>query len=279
MDLFTIDTVGSSGSTHHSPQKTLLPSYQRVLNFSNDSSEKIVRQECAPKIQPEESDADDDDYGGLPPPNQDIFDILQNTGTHNGTKRKHKDEIALDFMADSRLTRFAQAAKLKELAITDVDQHMKTAVITPATEKQENLATLSMSDRRIKELNRKERAKTKGANWFNLPTQEMTEEVKNQLELIRMRSVLDPKHFYKRSEMKTLPKYFQIGKVIESPLDYYNERGTKKSNAKTLVDELLEDAKFQKYNKKKYAEALEKRKKKAYHKAAIKMKKLKKKKK
>lgn len=61
-------------------------------------------------------------------------------------------------------------------------------------------------------------------------------------------------------------------------MDYYNERNQKKSSAKTLVDELLEDAQFQKYNKKKYAEALEKRKKKAYHKAAIKMKKLKKKK-
>lgn len=71
---------------------------------------------------------------------------------------------------------------------------------------------------------------------------------------------------------------FQIGKVVESPLDYYNERGTKKTKAKTLVDELLEDAKFQKYNKRKYTEALEKRKKKAYHKAAIKMKKMKKKK-
>lgn len=56
----------------------------------------------------------------------------------------------------------------------------------------------------------KERSKTKGKNWFNLPAQEMTEDVKNELELIRMRSVLDPKHFYKRSEMKTLPKYFQV---------------------------------------------------------------------
>lgn len=73
--------------------------------------------------------------------------------------------------------------------------------------------------------------------------------------------------------------FLQIGKVMESPLDYYNERGTKKNKSKSLVDELLEDAQFQKYNKKKYAEALEKRKKKAYHKAAIKMKKLKKKKK
>lgn len=67
--------------------------------------------------------------------------------------------------------------------------------------------------------------------------------------------------------------------MIDSSLDFYNERGTKKTKAKTLVDELLEDAEFQRYNKRKYAEALEKRKKKAYVKATMKMKKLKKKKK
>lgn len=68
----------------------------------------------------------------------------------------------------------------------------------------------------------KERSKTKGKDWFNLPAQEMTEEVKNELELIRMRSVLDPKHFYKRSEMKTLPKYFQVKvKLIECNFAYF----------------------------------------------------------
>ena len=43
-----------------------------------------------------------------------------------------------------------------------------------------------------------------------MPAPEMTDEVKNELELIKMRSALDPQHFYNRSEMKKLPKYFQV---------------------------------------------------------------------
>jgi len=39
---------------------------------------------------------------------------------------------------------------------------------------------------------------------------EITEELKNDLQILQMRSALDPKHFYKRSEMKTLPKYFEV---------------------------------------------------------------------
>lgn len=44
-----------------------------------------------------------------------------------------------------------------------------------------------------------------------MPATEMTDEVKNDLEILQMRSVLDPKHFYKKNDLKTLPKYFQVG--------------------------------------------------------------------
>ena len=57
-----------------------------------------------------------------------------------------------------------------------------------------------------------------------------------------MRSVLDPQHFYKKNDLKVLPKFFQVGKVLPSPLDYYNERDSRKSKRKTLVDELMDDA-------------------------------------
>ncbi|XP_053693844.1 deoxynucleotidyltransferase terminal-interacting protein 2 [Sabethes cyaneus] len=280
MDLFTIDTVGSSNLAAKVPNKLSLPLYDvAAANFvENPSPSKVPNSRRGIPEQSEESD--DEDYGGLPPPSKDISKILHKdcSPSTSSDKRLNQRTIFDDF-SSTNVKNKQTLSNVKKLAETDVNEHMKTSVITEAVEKQENLAKLSMSDRQVKELNRVERAKTKGDKWFNLPAQEMTEEIKNELEVIRMRSVLDPKHFYKRSEMKTLPKYFQIGKVIESPLDYYNERGTKKSKAKSLVDELLEDAQFQKFNKKKYAEALEKRKKKAYHKAAMKMKKLKKKKK
>lgn len=105
---------------------------------------------------------------------------------------------------------------------------------------------------------------------------EVTEEVKHELELIRMRKALDNKRFYKRSEAKTLPKFFQIGKVLPSPLDHFQERNQRPS--KSLVDDLLADAEFQKRNKRKYREIMENKKSSGYYKAQQKMKKLKKRK-
>lgn len=109
-----------------------------------------------------------------------------------------------------------------------------------------------------------------------MPATELTEEVQRDLEVIQMRSVLDPKHFYKKNDLKALPKYFQVGKVLPSPLDHYNERGQRTSKKKTIVDELMADAQFQKFNKRKYTETVEEKKRGGYHKAHSKMKKLKK---
>lgn len=44
---------------------------------------------------------------------------------------------------------------------------------------------------------------------------------------------------------------------MDSALDHQNVRLTKKERKRTLVDELLADADFNKYNKKKYKEIIE----------------------
>lgn len=43
--------------------------------------------------------------------------------------------------------------------------------------------------------------KTKGPGWFNMKAPELTEEAKRDLEVLQMRSVLDPKRHYK-NDMK-----------------------------------------------------------------------------
>lgn len=55
----------------------------------------------------------------------------------------------------------------------------------------------------------REKTKTKGFNWYEMKTREMTEEMKNDLSVVQMRKALDPKHFYKRSA-DTTPKYFEV---------------------------------------------------------------------
>jgi hypothetical protein len=124
-------------------------------------------------------------------------------------------------------------------------------------------------------ISQKEREKTKGANWFNMKAPEITDELKNDIQIVQMRSALDPKHFYKRNEMKTMPKYFEVGQVMESAVEYHDSKNIRKTK-RSLVDELLEDAEFQKFNKRKYQETLEQKKKSTFNKAMKKMRKLKK---
>jgi len=110
-----------------------------------------------------------------------------------------------------------------------------------------------------KKANKLEREKTKGAAWFGMGAPEMTEETKRDLEVLQMRNAADPKRFYKKNDLKVLPKYFQVGQVIDSPADYYSGRVPNKMRKKTLVDELMADAEFKKFNKRKYAEIIEKK--------------------
>ena len=73
--------------------------------------------------------------------------------------------------------------------------------------------------------------------------------------------------------------YLQVGHIVDSPVDFYSSRIPKKERKPTLVEELLVDAEFKKYTKRKYQEILQsdpKRRRKAL-KHAKKLKKLKRK--
>ncbi|KRT80255.1 hypothetical protein AMK59_6978, partial [Oryctes borbonicus] len=158
----------------------------------------------------------------------------------------------------------------------DTKELLKKSIITPDFEKLQVVPSTIVSKRKLKQLKKKEIEKTKGKKWFHLPATEMSDEVKTDLEILRMRSVLDPKHFYKKNDLEVLPKYFQVGKVLDSPLEHYNNRLTKKERKRTLVDELLADAEFNKYNKRKYHEIIQE-KQKTHYKAYRQAKKLKRK--
>jgi len=62
-----------------------------------------------------------------------------------------------------------------------------------------------------------ERESTKGRGWYNMRAAEMTEETKNDLMVIQMRKVLDPKRFYKGPDIRgALPKYVQVSFTFHS---------------------------------------------------------------
>ncbi|KAK6156996.1 hypothetical protein DH2020_011244 [Rehmannia glutinosa] len=110
--------------------------------------------------------------------------------------------------------------------------------------------------KKLNKLLKKQVKDTAGKNWFDMPAQTITPELKKDLQLLKLRSAIDPKRHYKKgdSRSKTLPKYFQVGTVIESASEFFTGRLTKKERKATLADELLSDGTLRHYRKRKVQE-------------------------
>lgn len=57
-----------------------------------------------------------------------------------------------------------------------------------------------------------ERAKSSGDGWFNMKAPEITQELKGDLQVLKMRGSMDPKRFYKKNDRDGFPKYFQVSR-------------------------------------------------------------------
>ena len=89
---------------------------------------------------------------------------------------------------------------------------------------------------------------TAGDGWFNMRPSAMTEELKTDLAVIRNRTYLDPKRFYKSSDKNH--KIIQMGTVVEGASEFYSSRLTKKQRRLNLTEELMADPSSSKYTKK-----------------------------
>lgn len=80
-----------------------------------------------------------------------------------------------------------------------------------------------------------------GDDWFNLPRTVLTPELKRDLQLLRMRSVLDPHRHYKKdnSSKNHVPEYSQVGTIIEGPTEFFSGRLSNKDRKRTFVEEVL----------------------------------------
>ncbi|CAL1352373.1 unnamed protein product [Linum trigynum] len=108
----------------------------------------------------------------------------------------------------------------------------------------------------LKKLQKKQVKDTLGKGWFDMPAPTMTPELKKDLQILKLRGAIDPKRHYKKgdSKLKVLPKYFQVGTVVESPMEFFSGRLTKKERKATIADELLSDQAFKAYRKRKVRE-------------------------
>nr|GMD74005.1 rRNA-processing protein fcf2-like [Ipomoea batatas] len=131
-----------------------------------------------------------------------------------------------------------------------------SALYRPRSELIDGLYVPPSDPKKLKKLLRKEVKDTAGKNWFDMPAPSITPELKKDLQLLKMRDAFDPKRHYKKgdSKSKTLPKYFQVGVVIEPASEFYSSRLSKKERKATLAEELISDTNLVEYRKRKVRE-------------------------
>lgn len=105
-----------------------------------------------------------------------------------------------------------------------------------------------------------EKKATAGAQWYNLPKTDLTPELKRDLQLIKMRNVLDPHRHYKKENSKAPPPPFsQVGTLVEGPTEFFSSRLTNRERKRTLADEILEGERSSGVFKRKYNEIQERK--------------------
>ncbi|XP_078115144.1 deoxynucleotidyltransferase terminal-interacting protein 2 [Sander vitreus] len=167
-----------------------------------------------------------------------------------GVRVKELGGLYINFDGSKSKPVSSSLRKLKEKKIQD--EVMKKSVMGPDFEKKDAVPPYSESKQAQKLRNRTEREKSTGDGWFNMKAPEITQELKGDLQVLKMRGSMDPKRFYKKNDRDGFPKYFQVGTVVDSAVDFYHSRVPKKSRKRTMVEELLSDAEFRQNNKKKY---------------------------
>ncbi|XP_036321912.1 deoxynucleotidyltransferase terminal-interacting protein 2 [Rhagoletis pomonella] len=299
MSLYVLDSTGDTNLLERESHGTATVEnklWRTLEETTRQSQLEVIK--CTALSDESRDNEDDEDYFGLPPPNVDISQIIrEELPKLTSPKTKHEEELdKLTEKIDATILRMAENPKknsktnCKTMDFSDynpatgkfdVEHQVKTDVGKEMAKSQlvDGFGRLKelpfFNKKKLRDIKRIERSKTKGPGWYNLPATEQTEETTNELKILQMRSVLDPKHFYKKNDLKVLPKYFQIGTVQHSPLDYYSERGTRHKKC-SLVDDLLEDDTAKNYTKRKFKEVIVRREKYAHRKAMQKMKKQKK---
>lgn len=89
-----------------------------------------------------------------------------------------------------------------------------------------------------------------GKGWFGMKPAQMTEDLKKDLAMIRNRTYLDPKRFYKSTDKHHA--VVQVGTVIEGAAEFYSSRLTKKDRRSNLTEELMADQATLDYAKNKF---------------------------
>ncbi|KAI4603424.1 hypothetical protein KJ359_003234 [Pestalotiopsis sp. 9143b] len=145
------------------------------------------------------------------------------------------------------------------LVVEKQSDETAAAAVAPNTEESHPTKKddLSLREPKLKLSNKAFAEKTKataGAAWFNLPKTDLTPEMVRDLKLLKMRSTLDPKRFYKKDSRGAIPEFSQVGTVVAGPTEYFSARMTKKERKQNMLQEVMDTEASNKKFKSKYGE-------------------------
>lgn len=96
--------------------------------------------------------------------------------------------------------------------------------------------------------------RTLGNRWGDMKKQDANPELESDLTILQLRKFMNPKFFFKSSENKALPKYFQVGTIMDGGDDFVGGRLKKKERKNNLIDMFLTEDKDLQYSRKKFLE-------------------------
>ncbi|KAM4636438.1 deoxynucleotidyltransferase terminal-interacting protein 2 [Discoglossus pictus] len=247
--LFVIDTAPGldSGKKYYVDDK------EDAAEIGEEESEEEEEGEPSQPVDEEDDfiDEEDEDAELLNKPKQ---GFVLSTSIDTGINIKDMGGLYISFDAEKPKAGPSLLKKMKENR--NKEEILKKSIITPDFEKKESVPPYRESVNKLKRMRKEEKEKTTGQGWFDMKAPEMTEELKNDLKALKMRSAMDPKRFYKKNDRDGFPKYFQVGTIVDNPVDFFHSRIPKKERKRTIVEELLADAEFRRYNKRKYQEII-----------------------
>uniref|UniRef100_A0A8C2AYY2 Fcf2 pre-rRNA processing C-terminal domain-containing protein n=1 Tax=Cyprinus carpio TaxID=7962 RepID=A0A8C2AYY2_CYPCA len=139
-----------------------------------------------------------------------LLRIQLSSAIDTGLKMKELGGLYISFDGSNKQKSLSNSSKSQK-DLNNQDELLKKSVIVPDFEKKDAVPPYSESKHAAKLKRKAEREKTTGDGWFNMRAPELTEELKNDLKALKMRSAMDPKRFYKKNDREGFPKYFQVG--------------------------------------------------------------------
>jgi hypothetical protein len=169
-----------------------------------------------------------------------LNEILGKYKKQKGSTNKTNDN--LDFLdEEENLSMGKKTQSVLDKYCTLYDEGNDKYTIKPLTK-----LYLDKKERKIQD------GKTTGKEWFEMKAPELTPELREDLKAINLRHVIDPSRFYKKMDRNNIPKFFQVGTIMDNIIDGKRNRLKKEEVKGRIAEEFLESDIVKNYSLKKF---------------------------